>query len=377
MNLSDRLNAIREANRWREPRTFDAFGPHGIREGASLIGFASNDYLGLTTHPEVIAAAQTATARWGTGATAARLIVGSRPIHDELEAALAEHHGMPAAALFATGYQANLGLLSTIADENTVIYSDELNHASIVDGIRMSRATKFVYPHCDLTRLSDELQRGRVLRPDAQRIIVSDVVFSMDGDLADVAALVRLAERQDATLILDVAHLVFDMETFHRTIAEATCPALIVGTLSKTLASQGGYVAGSQDAIALLQNAARSYIFTTALAPRAAAAAKAALTILDSPEGTKFIARLRQNVDLLAAHAPSPIVPVPCGSEARSLELASKLANLGFLVPAIRPPTVPAESSRLRVALSALHTTEEVIRLHAALDAEVPGWQHA
>lgn len=377
MNLSDRLNAIRETNRWREPRTFDAFGPHGTREGASLVSFASNDYLGLTTHAEVIAAAQAATARWGTGATAARLIVGSRPIHHELELALAKHHGVQAAALFSTGYQANLGVLATLADANTIIYSDELNHASIVDGIRMSRAAKFVYPHCDLARLDDQMRKESGQSAHRQRIIVSDLVFSMDGDLADIAELIRLAEQHRATVILDVAHLVFGMSELRRIIGAANCPVLIVGTLSKTLASQGGYVAGSREAIDLLQNAARSYIFTTALAPSAAAAAHAALAILDSPEGDALITALRSNVQGLCETAQSPIVPVPCGSEARSLELAARLCELGFLVPAIRPPTVPEQSSRLRVALSALHTSEEVARLRAALDAEIPGWAHA
>ncbi|MGB2756274.1 MAG: aminotransferase class I/II-fold pyridoxal phosphate-dependent enzyme [Acidimicrobiia bacterium] len=372
--IRQRLDAIRTAKRWREPRSFDAFGASGVRSGLQLVSFASNDYLGLTTHPQIIAAAHAAIDRWGTGATAARLIVGSRPVHDELETTLAQHHGMEAAALFSTGYQANLGVMTTFADEQTIIYSDELNHASIVDGIRLSRARKFVFPHRDLEALEDRMKRDQAAGEDRRVIIVSDVVFSMDGDLADVAALAGIAEQFNALLILDVAHLVFDSAAFHRTIAAARCPVLLVGTLSKTLASQGGYVAGSADGIALLENVARSYIFTTGLAPSAAAAARAALDIVNSTEGAALIARLRTNVDVIQRNALSPIIPIACGSEERALQAAACLSERGILVPAIRPPTVPAASSRLRVAMSALHTWEQIAHLRSALDSEIPDW---
>lgn len=353
------LDAIRVSGRWRTPRSFDALGPAG-RLGVSdrVVSFASNDYLGLTAHPTVVAAARDALATWGAGAGSARLVVGSRPIHDELERALAEWKQADEAVLFPTGYAANLGVLATFGWEGARILSDELNHASIVDGGRLARAEVSVYRHRDLDHLDAQLRAG-----DGPAIVVTDVVFSMDGDVADVAGLVDVCSRSGALLVLDEAHAVLGPD-----LPEPGCVVLRVGTLSKMLGSLGGFVAGPRAFVDLLVNRARSYIFTTASTPADAAAARAALAIVRSDEGDRLRARLAAHVERVAPGHPSPIVPVVVGDERDALAVADALLADGLLVPAIRPPTVPAGTSRLRVSLSAAHTDEQVERLVGALD---------
>ncbi len=349
---------IRGAGRWRAPRDLDGMGPvHVLDDGRSVVTFAANDYLGLTRHPEVIAAAHRALDRWGAGAGAARLIVGSRPVHAELEAALADWKGTEAAVLFPTGFAANLGVLTTVGGPGTLICSDELNHASIIDGTRLARARVAVYPHRDLEALDRLLTDAR----EDRVVVVSDTVFSMDGDVADLEALVALCARHRALLVLDEAHAVLGPD-----LPATDAEVLRVGTLSKTLGSLGGFVAGSRRFCDLIVNLARPYIFTTASTPADAAAALAALAVLRGPEGDRRLARLRSLVDAVRPGHPSPIIPVLCGSEARALEAAEALLERGMLVPAIRPPTVAPGTSRLRVTLSADHDAGQV---RALLDA--------
>lgn len=358
--IAARNDSIRRAGRWRSVRPLDHGGPltRLSATGREVVSFASNDYLGLSRHPRVVAAAQAALAEDGTGSGAARLIVGARPVHDRLEAELAAWCERDAALLFPTGFQANLGLLSTLAScaEDTLICSDELNHASIIDGCRQARSQVAVYRHCDVDHLASLLD-AHAGRPT---IVVSDAVFSMDGDVAPVDDLAALCADHDALLALDEAHAVLG--------APAPPDAVVVGTLSKTLGSIGGFVAADADLVDLLRNAARSFIFTTAGAPADAAAALAALGVLRSDEGDGLVARLRSNVDLLSPGHPSPIVPILLGSEERALAVADGLLERGLLVPAIRPPTVAPGTCRLRIALSALHTPEQLAQLRAALD---------
>ena len=354
---------IRGAGQWRAPRDFDGMGPVGVLEstGQRVVHFASNDYLGLTTHPAVAAASHDAIDRWGTGAGAARLIVGSRPVHTALERALADWKHTDAAVLFPTGFAANLGVISTFGDANTLICSDELNHASIIDGTRLAAAEVAVFPHADLhalDRIIHDHSRGRRV------MIVTDTVFSMDGDVADLDGLLALRHAHDAMLVLDEAHAVLEPDR----VLPATAPVLRVGTLSKTLAALGGFIAGPRPLTDLIVNRARSYIFTTASTPADAAAALAALGIVQSAEGDELRARLRANVDQLREGHPSPIIPMMCGSEARAVAAASALLERGLLVPAIRPPTVAPGTSRLRVAISAAHTLDQVRELRVALD---------
>ena len=358
---------IVDAGQWRTPRPFDPSAPDG------LVSFASNDYLGLTHHPAVVAAAHEAIDRWGTGAGAARLIVGSRPVHHELEAELAEWKDAEAAVLFTTGFAANLGVLTTFAGPDTLVCSDELNHASLIDGRRLAGAPLAVYRHLDAAHV-DELLRANTR---ARAVVVSETTFSMDGDIAPVDKLLDVCAHHGALLVLDEAHSVLGppfpgpFEAPSRKGGDVT--VLRVGTLSKTLGALGGFVAGPRRYTDLLVNRARTYIFTTASSPADAAAALAALRVLRSPEGDERRARLRANVDRLRPGHPSPVVPYVCGSEARALEAADALAARGFLVTAIRPPTVPPGTSRLRVALSADHTPDQVDELAAALAELFPG----
>ncbi len=353
-------SAIHAAGQWRAPRDLDARGPEGELAGhGPVVSFASNDYLGLTQHPAVVAAAHAALDRWGAGSGSARLIVGSRPAHTDLEHALAEWRDADRAALFPTGFAANLGVLTTVGGPGTLVCSDELNHASIIDGCRLSHADIAIYRHSDLEHLASLLGT----RGDRRAVVVSDTVFSMDGDTADVDALAALARRHEALLVLDEAHAVLGPSpAFAR-----DDDVLRVGTLSKTLGALGGFVAGPARYVELLENRARPYIFTTAPTPADTAAAHAALDIVRSAEGDRLRARLRELVQRLRPGHSSPILPFVCGTEDRALTAAAALLEQGLYVPAIRPPTVAPGTARLRVTLSAAHTDEHVARLEHAL----------
>jgi 8-amino-7-oxononanoate synthase len=344
--------AIAAAARWR------AACDH---EGRPSDTFASNDYLGLSQHPAVVAAAHAALDRWGAGAGAARLIVGSRPVHTELEAELATWKGTEAALLFPTGYAANLGVLATFGVEGARILSDERNHASIVDGCRLARAEVAVYRHADVDHVAKLLADG------GPSVVVTDTVFSMDGDQAPLPALAAVCRDHGALLVLDEAHAVLGPEPAPDDLTGVE--HLRVGTLSKTLGSVGGFVAGSRRFVELLVNRARPFVFTTAPAPADAAAALAALRVLRSPEGDELVARLRGHVQRVRPGHPSPIVPVIMGDEAAALAASAALAARGVVVPAIRPPSVPPGTSRLRISLSAAHTDDQVTALIEALDA--------
>jgi 8-amino-7-oxononanoate synthase len=362
--VDEQCRVIDEAGRWRSPSTFDAAGPVGIVESVEMpvVSFASNDYLGLTQHPAVKAAAIDAVDRWGTGSGASRLVVGTRPVHHDLERQLADWRGTEAALVFSTGYAANTGLLATLGGPGTLICSDELNHASIIDGCAMARgrgAEVCVYPHGDLDLLG---QRLGALEPDRRAVVVTDTVFSMDGDEARLDDLAALCRRHRALLVLDDAHAVFPID------ADLDGAELVrVGTLSKTLGAMGGFIAASTRLVELLVNRARPFIFTTAPTPADTAAAAAALAVVRSDEGDRLRAKLRRHIDAVQPGHPSPIIPIIVGREDAAVAASRRLLDRGLLVPAIRPPTVAPGTSRLRVALSASHTDEQVAGLAAAL----------
>lgn len=356
------LSAVTAANQLRQPRDLDGgtVGTVLSETGQPVVSFASNDYLGLTQHPAVRAAARTAIDDYGAGSGSARLIVGSRPVHSRLEARIAAWRGTEAAVLFTTGYATNLGVIDTLGRWASVICSDELNHASIIDGCRLARAPTRVYPHCDAAAVDELLAES-----DGRGMVVSDSVFSMDGDLAPIEDLSEVCAAHGALLVLDDAHLVLG----HPGSVHPDCRVLRVGTLSKAVGALGGFVCGPATFMDVLVNMARSYIFTTAAAPASAAAAAAAIDVIDSPEGDALRARLRANIDRLRPGHPSPIVPIIVGAEDRALAAAEALADKGVLVPAIRPPTVPPGTSRLRVTVSAAHTDDDLDRLTDALRA--------
>jgi 7-keto-8-aminopelargonate synthetase-like enzyme len=267
--------------------------------------------------------------------------------------------------LFSTGFQANLGVLTTFAGRGRRVISEELNHASIVDGCRLARAEVAVYRHGDVDHVASLLAAS-----DQPAVVVTDAVFSMDGDVAPVTELAELCSRHRALLVLDEAHQVFGP------VGDTGDAEVVrVGTLSKTLGSLGGFAAAASPLAELLVNRARSYIFTTASSPADVAAALAAVSIVRSPEGDELRARLRVNIDRLRPGHPSPIVPVVVGEEHAAIAAAAALRARGLLVPAIRPPTVPEGTSRLRVTLSAAHTLDQLDALVEALDECVPDWR--
>jgi 8-amino-7-oxononanoate synthase len=382
--IDDQCRRVEAAGQWRAPRDLDAAGPTGTltdpATGATrtVVSFASNDYLGLSQHPAGIAAAHEALDRWGAGSGAARLVVGARPVHRTLEDELAAWRGCAAAVLFPTGFAANLGVLTTFGAAGTRILSDELNHASIIDGARLARAEVAVYRHADVDHLERLLAEATAAgrRP----IVATDTVFSMDGDAAPLDALAEACRRWHALLVLDEAHAVLGPDGAHLVDgdgdgglrgpnAEPGLDVLRVGTLSKTLGSLGGFVAGSRRACDLLVNRARPYIFTTASTPADTAAALANLRVLRSAEGDALKARLRAHIDRLRPGHPSPIVPVIVGDEHDAVAASARLLDAGLLVPAIRPPTVAPGTSRLRVTVSAAHDDDQIDRLLAGLAA--------
>lgn len=360
---AERADGIVARGQWRAPRSFDALGPVGVLDGREVVSFASNDYLGLSAHPAVTGAAVEAIGRWGAGATASRLVVGSRPVHHELELAIAEWRATDAAIVFPTGFAANLGLLATLGGPGVRIVSDELNHASIIDGCRLARANGAelaTFRHLDLDELDARLRGPGVDR----RIVVTDTVFSMDGDAIDLDGLLAVCARHDALLVVDEAHSVLEPEPDAH---DSGVTIVQVGTLSKTTGAMGGFVAGPRRLVDLLVNLARPYIFTTAPSPADAAAALAAIGVLRSAEGDRLRSVLRGHIERIRPGHRSPILPVVLGDEDRAIAASARLLELGLFVPAIRPPTVAPGTSRLRIAVSAAHTGSQVDTLRASL----------
>jgi len=360
----DRLLRVRRAIAWQS-------AVECTIDDRACVAFCSNDYLGLARDPEVRAAAAAAAAAYGAGAGAARLIAGEYALLRELEQELAAWKGTEAALVFPSGYMANLGVIAALAGPGDRIVVDRLAHASVIDGARLARARLCVFPHNDVARLA-----AIVARPHTGRtLIVTESVFSMDGDCAPLAALTACAEAHGAVLIVDEAHAVGVYGHGRGLVAELGLTARVgalVGTLSKALGSQGGFVCGSRLLVEYLVNSARPFVYTTGPAPACAGAALAALRIVRNDRGR--LARLWDNVQRVRAglrvqvlDGNGPIIPVLCGSAAAALRIADGLLARGYLAPAIRPPTVPRGSARVRLTVSAAHTPAQCDGLLAAL----------
>lgn len=353
-------------------------GPQGVRvtlDGKPYLSFASNDYLGLANHPALIEAARQAT-EFGVGAGAAHLLTGHHRLHHTLEAELAEFVGLPAALLFSTGYMASLGVVPALLDRHGEVFEDKLNHASLVDAAVLSRAKLTRYPHADMAVLEQRLASSTA----KVKLIASDTVFSMDGDLAPLADLLTLARRHDAWLYLDDAHgfgvLGERGEGALALLSDKQDARLIyLATLGKAAGVAGAFVGGSADLVEWLVNRARTYIFTTAQPPLLAAAVSASLKTIAADTWRRahlqaLIVRLKSALadlpwPLMASD--TPIQPILVGGNADALRLADGLRERGILLPAIRPPTVPQGQARLRISLSASHRLEDADQLSAAL----------
>jgi 8-amino-7-oxononanoate synthase len=354
-------------------------GPQAARvvlDGRELVNFGSNDYLGLAADPRLAAAAAEAGQREGWGSGASPLVTGHAAAHRQLEQRLAEFEGTEAALLFTSGFAANAGTIAAVVGPGDAVYSDRKNHASLWDGCRLSRADVRVYPHGDWRQLEALLADSQKYR---RRLIVTDSLFSMDGDLAPLVELADLAERYGAMLMVDEAHATGVFGQRGRGVAEQLGVEdrvpIRVGTLSKALGSVGGFVAGSRTLIEWLVNRARPYIFSTALPPAIAAAAIAALDVVrDEPQRrTALLARAQELRNTLrgagwnVGTSASQIIPLIVGEPARAATLSHALRERGLFVPAIRPPTVPEGEACLRISLTAGHTDEMLASLAADL----------
>lgn len=347
-------------------------GPRVLVGGRQVLNFSSNDYLALAHSPELIAAGQRALAQWGTGAGASRLVVGDLAAHASLERRLATFSGTERAVVFSSGFAANLGALGTLLSEGDVVFSDALNHASIIDGCRLSRATIAVYRHADVGHL-EALVRSTSGR---RRWVVTDSVFSMDGDRAPLADVAALCERYQLGLLVDEAHATGVLGATGGGLCEllGVAPDVHVGTLSKALGGVGGWVAASTAVCELIINRARSFVFSTGLAPAVCAVGEAAVDLAVGDAARRE--RLWRNIHQLCGalrelgfevRPDSAIFSLVLGSEVRALAASAALRERGFLVKAIRPPTVPVGTSRLRVSVSAAHEADDLRALVAAL----------
>jgi len=356
-------------------------GPRIVVDGRELLAFCSNDYLGLANHPRIVEAAIEAASRYGVGEGASHLLTGHSAVHERLEEKLAEFMQMPRTLLFSTGYQANIGAVTALAGPEDAIFSDALNHASLIDGVRLSRARVVRYPHADLAFLS-----GALSESDARtKLIVTDGVFSMDGDIAPLPAMLDLSERHDAWLLVDDAHgfgVIGPEGRGSPAHFGLRSPRIVyVGTLGKAAGVAGAFVAGAEEMVETLLQRARTYIYTTAAPAMLAAAIETSLQIIREDEWRrerlrKLVAVLRRELrgsESALASSDTPIQPVVLGGNSEAVSASAALRERGILVPAIRPPTVPEGTARLRISLSAAHSGDDVLRLAAALREVCPG----
>ena len=379
--IAAELQEIKRQGLYRQLRHVEGEqGPTIFLDGQEVLNLSSNNYLGLANHPAIRAAAKEAIDRYACGSGASRLISGNMTLHLELEESIAKLKGAEAALVFNSGFQANVGLLSTLVGEGDVIFSDALNHASIIDGCRLSRAEALIYPHCDLDRLESDLRRTQ---KNSKKLIVTETVFSMDGDIAPVREIADLAARFGAVVMVDEAHatgvfgpngggIVEEMGLGGQVLIQ-------MGTLGKALGGFGAYVAGSRDLRDLLINRCRSFIFTTSLPPVVIAMAKAAIDIIkEEPQRRRTLRdnsrTLREGLERMGfslGRSGSQILPLMVGDSAKCMNFAKRLLQNGVFAQGIRPPSVPPGTSRLRIVPMATHTREQMEQaLRAFKDAK-------
>lgn len=354
-------------------RTLHMAGPSEASttiDGKTVMMGASNNYLGFATDPKVKAAAIRAIEKNGVGSGGARLTTGNMNEHEQLEKAIAAFKGTEAALIFSSGFLANVGTITALATEGSVIFSDELNHASLIDGCRLSKGKTVVYRHADIRDLESKLNMYRNVQ---QKYIVTDGVFSMDGDIAPLPDIVTLARSYDALVIVDDAHATGVIGSHGRGSADyfGVKVDIIIGTMSKALGSEGGFVCGSDVLIRFLRQKARTFIFQTSLSPGIVAAAKESIHLLMQSEKRvrrlqEISIRVRKELQGMGYNVPdgiTPIIPIMIGDAEEAVSFSKSLLEGDIYIPAIRPPTVPTGSSRLRLALMATHTDEQIAHL--------------
>ncbi len=368
--IEQELESLKKSGLYRELRTIEKVSGSRITiSGKEFLLFCSNNYLGLANHPRVIQKSIEIIKEFGFGAGASRLISGNTIIHEELERRIAKFKGREAAIVFPTGYMANQGTITSLVDENDTVIIDRLNHASIIDACRLCKAKLQVYPHKDMKALEKTLQRSNKYK---KRMIVTDSVFSMDGDIAPLDKIVELAKKHKAMTMVDEAHAVgFDN---NKDID------IVMGTLSKTFGSLGGYIAGSQKLIDYLRNKARSFIYTTGLPPAACAAAIAALDIIE--EDKSLINKLKENskhlrkeinkLGLDTMGSETQIIPILIGEANQTMAISQQLFEKGIFISGIRPPTVAKGQSRLRISVTSAHKKEDLTCLVSSLQELIP-----
>lgn len=371
--INQEIENLQTSGLHRELRTIDSINGSRITiSGKDYLNFCSNNYLGLAGHPQIIEAAQKAVAEFGAGSGASRLISGNFILHQRLEEKIAQFKKREAAIVFPTGYMANLGVITTLLDEKDTVIIDRLDHASIVDACRLSKAKLQIYPHKNMRALEKVLSRSGIFK---KRLIVTESIFSMDGDIAPLPEIIKLAKKYQAIILIDEAHATGVLGKTGRGIEEYFGVNgevdIVMGTLSKALGSLGGFVAGSDKLIDYLKNKARSFIYTTALPPSICAAAITALEIIEAqPE---LIEKLRINARLLkeklaiSSSDDTPILPLIIGDPKKTMEISNLLFEKGFFISGIRPPTVPENESRLRITVSTMHSKEEIACLASSL----------
>ncbi len=376
--LQARLDDLREQGLYRKLRLISGpQGPRVLLDGKPVLLLCSNNYLGLADHPRVRQAAADAAMRWGAGAGASRLVSGNMTIHRRLEERIAEFKGAESCLLFGSGYLANAGIISALAREGDVVFSDALNHASIIDGCKLAGARTFVYDHCD----TDHLEWGLREAGGRGALIVTDGVFSMDGDIAPLAQIAELAHRYDARVMVDDAHGLGALGPGGRgSVAAAGLEDeidIVVGTLGKALGSYGAYACASRTMSKYLINSARTLIFSTALSPPAVAAAGAALDLMI--EEPRRVDRLQRNAKIMrealadqgmaTGGSTTQVLPLVVGDAGDAVRVCERALDQGIFAQAIRPPTVPEGSSRLRLAVMASHTRTELVEAARILAA--------
>jgi len=372
-NIAAFLQQKQQQSLYRATNTIESAQQTYIKiAGQHYLNFCSNDYLGLANHPKVVQAFQNAANHYGVGAGSAHLINGHSQPHQQLEQALAEFTGRTRALLFSTGYMANMGTINALMERGDVIHADRLNHASLVDAALLSRAKLRRYPHNDVTHLEKNLH----IKPDSNQMIICDAVFSMDGDTAPVQHMAQLAKQYQAWLMVDDAHGFGVLGNKgaglleQQNLSEQDVP-ILMATLGKALGTAGAFIAGSEELIEYLIQTARTWIYTTAMPPAIAAATLVSLKIVEEETWRReklaaLIQQFRQGAQQLGLQlipSATAIQAIIIGSAANTVQLSEALYHKGILVSAIRPPTVPQQTARLRVTLSALHTEQDVIHL--------------